>query len=34
VVVTIDLLATRFVKVDPLPEHQQALEAEAAETNR
>ena len=33
VVVTIDLLATRFVKVEPLPEHQHALDAEAAETS-
>jgi putative membrane protein len=31
VVIAVDLLATRFVKVEPLPEHQQALEAEAAE---
>ncbi|HSP29704.1 MAG TPA: DUF368 domain-containing protein [Ilumatobacteraceae bacterium] len=31
VVIAVDLLATKFVKVEPLPEHQQALEAEAAE---
>jgi putative membrane protein len=31
VVVAVDLLATKFVKVEPLPEHERALEAEAAE---
>jgi putative membrane protein len=31
VVVAVDLLATKFVKVEPLAEHERALEAEAAE---
>jgi putative membrane protein len=31
VVIAVDLLATKFVKVEPLPEHERALEAEAAE---
>jgi putative membrane protein len=33
VVVAIDLVATRFVKVEPLPEHERSLEAEAAQTS-
>jgi putative membrane protein len=32
VVIAVDLVATRFVTVEPLPEHERALEAEAAES--
>jgi hypothetical protein len=32
VVIAVDLVATRFVTVEPLPEHERALEAEASES--